>query len=138
MTGKLPQGSLAWFDMVGDEIAKVAAHIGLPPGLRLSMIERYLDGAALENGFCQGLRIDVDDGALACRTGVGADETADVVIEVTGPAARTLNLLFSADPNYRRTLAEAVARGELRVSGDPGPLAPVLDMAHDAIVRRTI
>lgn len=138
MTGKLPQGSHAWFDMVGEEIVKAAAQVALPRGLRMSIIERYIDGAEFENGFCQGLRVDVDDGALACRTGVGADETADVVIEVTRPTARRLNLLFSADPIYRRTLAEAVARGELRVSGDLGTLAPILDMAHDGIVRRTI
>jgi hypothetical protein len=104
----------------------------------MSMIERYLDGAELENGLRQGLRIMVEDGALACRMGVGPDETADVVIEVTGRAARRLNLLFSADPAYRQTLAEAVGRAELMVSGDLGPLAPILDMAHDGIVRRTI
>lgn len=138
MTGKLSQGSLAWFDMVGDEIVKAAAQHGLPPDLHMSMIERYRDGAELENGLCQGLRIDVADGNLEYRTGVRADETAEIVIEVTGPAARRLNLLFSADPDYRRTLAEAVAQGELQVSGDPGPLAPILDMAHDGIVRRTI
>ncbi|MBW7972278.1 hypothetical protein [Bradyrhizobium sp. BR 10289] len=120
MTGKLPQGSLVWFDMVGDEIVKAAAQRGLPPSLCMSIIERYINGAKLENGFCQGLRVDVDDGALACRTGVGADETADVVIEVTGPTALRLNLLFSADPIYRRTLAEAVDRGELRVTAIRG------------------
>ncbi|MBJ7402048.1 MAG: hypothetical protein JHD07_01565 [Bradyrhizobium sp.] len=138
MTGKLPQGSLAWFDMVGDEIVKAATQLGLPRGLRMSIIEQYIDGAQLENGLCQGLRVDVDDGAVACRTGVRADETADVVIEVTGPTARRLNLLFCADPIYRLTLAEAVARGQLRVNGDLGTLAPILDMAHDGIVRRTV
>jgi hypothetical protein len=32
MTEKLPQGSVAWFNMVGDEIVKAAAQVGLPPG----------------------------------------------------------------------------------------------------------
>jgi hypothetical protein len=138
VTEKLPQGTAAWFAMVGVEIVRVAAKVGLPPGLRLSVIERYFDGAALEKGVYQGLRIEVADGTLAYRTGVRADETADVVIEVTAQTARQLNLLLSADPAYRQTLSDAASRGDFRVSGDLGALGQVFNMAHDSIVRRTV
>jgi hypothetical protein len=138
VTEKLPQGTAAWFAMVGAEIVRVAAKVGLPPGLRLSVIERYVDGAVLEDGVHQGLRIEVADGTLAYRTGVRGGETADVVIEVTAQTARQLNLLLSADPAYRQTLSEAASRGDFRINGDLGALGHVFDMAHDSIVRRTI
>jgi hypothetical protein len=138
MTAKLLQGSIAWFDMVGAEIVKAAGQLGLPRDLRMSLIERYVDGAELDDGLRQGLRIDVIDGVLACRTGVRADETTEVVIEVTAMAARQLNLLPSTDPAYRRRLDEAVSLGTLRVRGDLEPIARVFDMAHDRIVSRTL
>jgi hypothetical protein len=138
MSDQSPQGTIAWFDLVGAEIVKAAARIGLPRNLRLSVIERYVDGVALHDGLYQGLRIDVADGALICRAGVRPEENADVVIEVTTLAARRLNLLPSSDPEFHRALADAVAQGELRINGDLGPLEPVFDLAHDDIVRRTI
>jgi hypothetical protein len=64
MSGKLQQGSLAWFDMVGDEIIKASRQPELPTGLRMLMIERYVDGAELEDGLRQGSRIDVMTGRL--------------------------------------------------------------------------
>jgi len=137
MTGKLPQGTLPWFDMVGSEIVKAAKRVGLPPDFSLSVIERYTDGAELGDGLRQGLRIDVADSALTYRVGVFWEERADVMIEVTSLTARQLNLLFGDDPDYRRTLEEVVAQGAMRVTGDLGPLGPVFDSAHDGIVIRT-
>lgn len=138
MTEQLLHGTVAWFDMVGAEIVKAAAQFELPRDLRFSVIERYVDGADLGDGLCQGLRISVADGRVVCRTGARADETADVVIEVTAVVARELNLLFGADPAHRQALNDAIASGELRTSGDLGSLGPVFDMAHDRIVERTI
>ena len=53
--------------MVGAEIAKAASQLGLPPELRLSVIERYVDGAELDDGLFQGLRIDAISGACVGR-----------------------------------------------------------------------
>lgn len=138
MTKQLLHGSAAWFDMVGAEIVKAAVQFELPRDLRFSVIERYVDGADLGDGLYQGLRISVADGAVVCRTGVRADETADVVIEVTAVVARQLNSLFGADPGYPRALTDAVASAELRKSGDLRPIGPIFDMAHDRIVERAI
>lgn len=137
MIKRLPQGSVVWFEMVGAEIVKAAAQIGLPCHLRLSVIERYVDGAEIGGGFRQGLRIDVADGKIAIRTGVPDDDVADVVIEVTAKTARRLNLLRSKEAAYLDALEAATARGNIRINGDLGPLESVFQRAHDRIVERT-
>lgn len=138
MTQKLPQGTAAWFDMVGNELVRAAAEVKLPPDLRLSVLERYTDGAEIEAGVRQGLRIDVADAAIVPRTGVYDDEVADVMIEVTAGLARRLNLLLSSDPSYADTLETATAMGDLRVSGALGPIEHVFRLAHDRIVKGTV
>lgn len=137
MTDPLVQGTASWFAMVGAEIRAAATQVGLPGDLRISVVERYVDGVELEGGLQQGLRIDVMDGVLAFRSGVSPGETADVVIDVTAGTARQLNLLFSDDPGYEQAVAEAVACGAMTVSGDLGALGPVFAFVHDRIVAQT-
>lgn len=140
MTGALVQGTAPWFAMVGVAITQAAARVGIPPDLNLSFLERYVDGAMLDgpdSALHQGLRIDVVRGSLAFRSGVLADETAEVVIEVTVDTARRLNLLYSADPAYAQAAAKAIKDGSLRIHGDPGALRPVFALAHDRIVAQT-
>jgi hypothetical protein len=137
MTEPLAQGTAPWFAMAGAAIVEAAAQVGISPHLHLSVLERYVDGTMLGDGFRQGLRIDVGGGSLAFRSGVLPDETADVMIEVMAATARRLNLLFSADPAYEQTAAQAAKDGHLRVRGDLGALGPVFAYAHDRIVEHT-
>jgi hypothetical protein len=60
------------------------------------------------------------------------------MIEITAAAARTLNNLRSADPNYTAALEDFLRTGAMRVKGDPSRMGRWLDTVHDPIVNRTI
>lgn len=138
---RLAPGTRAWFEMVGRVVCDTAGSVGLPADLDLSMVERYSDGAPLPDGpehLVQGIRIDVVAGRASFRVGVGAHETADVTVVVTADGARRLNGLVVGDPAHAATREALLRSGELRVEGDPSPLAAVLAGAHDPIVHRTL
>ena len=118
----LCQGSMAWFEMVGVLMCKAAARSGLSPNHNLSLVERYTDGVALSDDLIQGLRFDIIDGRPSFRAGARIGERADITIEVTAGAARTLNTLYRADPNYVAALKQFLGTGEMRIDGDPAPL----------------
>ncbi len=134
---KLPQGTTAWFEMVGKLMSDAAAQSGLPPDLDVSLVERYTDGAELRDGLVQGIRFDVRGGKPSYRIGSGPHERGDVTIEITAAAARELNSLRSTDPNYRAARDRVLSTGEMRVDGDPSRLGGWLDAVHDVIVDRT-
>jgi len=130
-------GSAAWFGMVGALMCEAAREAALPPGLHLSLVERFLDGAALPGGQVAGLRFDIRDGRPAFRIGVGPDETGDIMIEVTAAASRTLNTLYGADPRFAAEFTRLQKAGALRIAGDLGQLGSWFDAVHDRIVART-
>jgi hypothetical protein len=100
---KVPQGTTAWFEMVGTLMSQAAWEAGLPPELDVSLVERYTDGVELSEGLVQGIRFDIDRGKPSFRVGVGQDDRADITVEITAAAARKLSTLFSADPIYHLT-----------------------------------
>uniref|UniRef100_B0T5L2 SCP2 domain-containing protein n=1 Tax=Caulobacter sp. (strain K31) TaxID=366602 RepID=B0T5L2_CAUSK len=137
MGAKLRQGTTAWFEMVGTLMSEVAARSGLSPDLNVSLVERYTDGIELSDGLVQGIRFDILGGKPSFRVGARRDERADVTVEITAAAARALNALLSADPNYPAARDNFLSTGEMRVDGDPSRLGGWLDAVHDPIVART-
>lgn len=131
------QGTAAWFAMVGTLMVEAAAHLGLPEDLSVSLLERYTDGTELSPGYVQGIRFDVVAGAASFRAGVHAAEGAEIEVEVTSSAARQLNDTRSDDPAYVALRDRLEQAGELRLRGDPTPLAELLGVVHDPIVDRT-
>lgn len=138
MDAKVCQGTTAWFEMVGTLMSEAASQSGLSPELSLSLVERYTDGVELSEGLVQGLRFDILGGKPSFRVGARRDERADVMIEITAAAARELNTLRSADPNYTAALQGFLSTGEMRVEGDPLRMGGWLNAVHDPIVSRTI
>ena len=136
-TTRLPQGTVAWFEMVGTLMCEAASQSGLSPDLNVSLVERYADGEELYEGFVQGLRFDVVGGRPSFRVGAQHGEQADIMIEITAAAARALNNLYGADPNYSAALETFLSMGEMRVDGDPAQMGGWLGAVHDAIVDRT-
>ena len=130
-------GSAEWFRMVGALMCEAAREATLPPSLHVSLVERFLDGAALPGGQVAGLRFDIVDGRPAFRIGVGPDETGDITIEVTAAASRTLNTLYGADPRFGAEVTRLQKAGALRIAGDLGLLGSWFDAVHDRIVART-
>ncbi len=137
MDAKLRQGTTAWFEMVGTLMSEAASQSGLPPELNLSLVERYTDGVELLAGLVQGIRFDILEGRPSFRVGARRDERADVTIEITAAAARALNTLHGADPDYLAARDKFLSTGEMRVDGDPSQLGGWLDAVHDPIVDRT-
>jgi hypothetical protein len=76
------------------------------------IVERYTDGVELFEGLVQGLRFDILKGKPAFRVGVRQDERADITIKITAAAARELNSLYNADPNYHTGRAKFLSTGE--------------------------
>ncbi len=134
---KVRQGTTAWFEMAGTLMSEAASRAGLSPELNVSLLERYTDGIELSDGLVQGLRFDITGGKPSFRVGVRQDERADVVVELPAAAARRLNTLRSADPQYQTARDHFVSEGEMRVDGDPGRLGRWLAAVHDPIVDRT-
>ena len=132
---KIPQGTPAWFEMVGTVMRDAAERAGLARGHTVSLVERYIDGVELGDGLVQGLRFAIVDGTPSYRVGVRPDERGDITVEVTSAAARELNRLrgdaaVAARETYLRT-------GELREDGDLSRLGTWFAGTHDPIVDRT-
>jgi hypothetical protein len=134
---RLHQGSVAWFEMVGTLMCEAASQSGLSPNLNVSLVERYTDGVELSEGLVQGLRFDIVGGRPSFRVGAQHGERADITIEITAAAARTLNILYSANPNYSAALETFLSIDEMRVDGDPAQMGGWLRAVHDPIVDRT-
>ncbi|PWC37679.1 hypothetical protein [Azospirillum sp. TSO35-2] len=134
---KLRQGTTAWFEMVGTMMTEAAARANLPADLNVSLVERYTDGVELFKDLIQGIRFDIVGGEPSFRIGARRDERADVTIEVTAAAARTLNALASADPSYQTARERFLGTGDLRVTGEVARLGDWLETVHDPIVDRT-
>jgi hypothetical protein len=134
---KIRQGTAAWFDMVGKAMCDAALEAKLAYDLNLTLVERYADGTELADGLIQGLRFDIIDGQPSFRSGVRRDERGDITIQITAAAARELNLLRNADPEYRKSLERVLKTGEMKVDGDPSRLGSWLNAVHDPIVDRT-
>nr|WP_313427318.1 hypothetical protein [Brevundimonas diminuta] len=135
---KLKHGEPDWFAMVGALMSEAALAADLAPDTTLSILERYSDGDAIGDGRVQGIRFDLANGWPIFRVGVGADETADIVIELTKAAARTLNRLKSDDPVYAAEQARLLASGEMTVAGDLSAVVGWMAGVHDPIVERTL
>jgi hypothetical protein len=135
---KIRQGTTAWFEMVGTLMSDAALRSGLSPRLNLSLVELYTDGVELSDGHVQGLRFDILSGKPSFRVGARHGERADITIELTAAAARELNSLYSADPDYHAALDRFLRTGEIRVDGDPSQMGDLLKAVHDPIVARTI
>ncbi|NII53908.1 hypothetical protein [Luteibacter sp. SG786] len=135
---KLRHGTEAWFEMVGNLMCEAALRGGLAPDTNVSLVERYTDGATLSEGLVQGLRFDIVDGVPSFRAGARPDERGDITIEITTAAAKSLNLLLSADPAYGAAADRFMQSGAMRVHGDLSRLGAWLQYVHDPIVARTI
>lgn len=136
-SGKLPQGSPAWFDMLGTLMCEAALRAGLAPDENWSLVERYTDGTTLPNGRVQGIRFDIVNGLPSYRIGVHTDEHADVVIEVSAAVARELNLLYTDDPAYGAALDRAKQTGQISMEGDLSRIPDWFTAIHDPLVDRT-
>jgi hypothetical protein len=134
---KVRHGTTAWFEMVGTLMSEAASRSGLSPDINLSLVERYTDGVELSKGLVQGLRFDILGGRPSFRVGARYGERADLTIEITAAAARELNNLYSADPNYHAARDKFLSTGEMQVDGDPSQMGGWLNAVHDPIVDRT-
>ncbi|SFO33369.1 hypothetical protein [Sphingomonas sp. OK281] len=136
-TEKLLQGTTEWFEMVGDLLVAAASRAHLPRDMNLSLVERYTDGAELADGSRQGIRLDIRNGVMTFRVGVRENEQADIINNLTTAAARTLNLLYSDDPDFAKARDQLLTTGEMRISGDLAQFGAWFDATHDPIVDRT-
>ncbi|MET3762072.1 hypothetical protein [Sphingomonas sp. UYEF23] len=134
---KITQGSLEWFHMIGGILAHAARSANLPTDINLTFVERYTDGAEIDDGLVQGIRLDFRKGEPSYRVGVGRAERGDVTVEVTSHAARILNLHLSGDPTYKALLNRYQADGDRKAEGDLSRLGDWLNETHDPIVLRT-
>lgn len=134
---KLAHGSAAWFAMVGELMCEAARDAALPSGFDASLVERFIGGAALPGRQVEGMRFDILGGRPTFRIGVGAQETADVTIEVTAQVSRALNTLLGEDPRFAAEFTHAIEAGELRIVGDLERLGAWFGAVHDRIVART-
>lgn len=134
---KIAHGTTAWFGMVGSLMVEAAVKAKLPPGLQVSLVERYTDGIDMGEGLVQGLRFDIIGGQPSFRLGARRDERGDITIEVTAAGSRTLNALRGDTPYFHAALAELQASGELKVDGDFSQLGSWFGAVHDLIVDRT-
>jgi hypothetical protein len=132
VAARVEHASPAWFEMVGKQMVEAALDAGLGADVNVSLLERFTDDADL------GLRFEIVGGVPSFRAGVGADETADIVIHVTTAASRRLNTVYEGDPAYRVAFDEALQHGALRIEGDVGKLGAWFAGVHDAIVERTV
>jgi hypothetical protein len=129
------QGTPAWFEMVGHVMSEAVKKAMLQPGQNVSLVERYTDGEALEDGLVQGFRFDIIGGKPSYRVGVRPEERGDITIEVSSKVARELNHMTAA--------ASAIAReaylktGEMRQDGDPSILGDWFGQVHRSILART-
>lgn len=135
---KLRHGTTAWFEMVGTLMCEAALQGGVGPVTNVSLVERYTDGATLSDGLVQGLRFEIVDGVPSFRAGARPDERGDITIEITTAAAKSLNVLLSADPAYGTAADRFIKSGAMRVDGDFSMLGDWLKSVHDPIVARTI
>jgi len=134
---RIPLGTTAWFDMVGAVMVDAARRAALPADFNISLLERYTDGVDTGAGLAAGLRFDVVNGTPSFRTGVGRDEQADIMMDVTLAASRELNTLPGADPRFTAALARLQSSGQLKIHGDLGGLGHWFAAVHDRIVDRT-
>lgn len=129
------QGSREWFEMLGTLMVEAAGLVPLPD--RVTFLERYRDGTDLGESRVQGICFDVADGRATYRVGVRPDDRADIEVSVTREAARSLNLMLSTDAGHDAARARYAESGELTLVGDSSPLAALLALLHDPVVRRT-
>ncbi|MEX1827492.1 hypothetical protein [Luteibacter sp. CQ10] len=119
-------------------MCEAALRGGVAPDTNVSLVERYMDGVTLSEGLVQGLRFEIVDGVPSFRAGARPDERGDITIEITTAAAKSLNLLLSADPAYATAADHFMRSGDMRVDGDPSTLGTWLKYVHDPIVARTV
>jgi hypothetical protein len=134
---KVSNGTAAWFDMAGSLMCKAASQAALSPEMKLSLVERYTDGIELSDGVVQGLRFDIVGGKPSFRVGARPTEVADITVEISAKASRTLNSLYSADPEFGLAFARFQKSGELRIDGDFARLGSWFNPVHDQIVEST-
>jgi hypothetical protein len=137
MSAGLLHGSAEWFAMAGALMVDAATRARLPPDCNVSLVERYTDGVAGSDGLVQGLRFEIVDGMPSLRIGVGPEETADIVVEVTAAASRELNALYADDPRYAAAADRLRREGQMRIHGDLARLGDWFPAVHDPIVEHT-
>lgn len=137
MSARPPHGSAAWFAMAGSLMVEAALQARLPTHVNVSLLERYIEGVALSDGLAQGLRFEIVQGKPSFRVGASANETADILIEVTAAASRELNSLYADDPRYAAAAYRLRREGEMRVHGDLTRLGAWFQAVHDQIVENT-
>lgn len=135
---KVPHGTTAWFEMLGDVMCQAASQAGLSPNLNVTVVEHYTDGVELSDGLVEGFRFYIIDGKPSFKVGARPEERGDITLDVTRAASRELNMLHSDDPKYPVALQRLVSTGEMRVDGDPSQLGDWLGAVHDTVVDRTI
>lgn len=134
---RILHGTPEWFNMVGAVMMDAARQAELRPGLSVSLVERYTDGAELGPGLFQGLRFEIAGGKPRFRLGVQPDERGDITVEVTKAASYALNTLRGDDPLFHVAFAAVQANGELKVDGDLAQLGTWFSVVHDRIVAKT-
>jgi hypothetical protein len=137
VNARLPHGSAAWFDMVGNLMCEAAMRADLPADFDVSLVERYTDGEQLQDGLTQGLRFEIQGGKPLFRVGALPEECADITVEVTAAASRELNSLHAADPRFKRALTRLQGSGDMKIGGDFGRLGEWFTQVHDLIVDHT-
>lgn len=135
---KVPHGTVAWFEMLGEVMCEAASKANLSPDMNISVVEHYTDGAELGDGLFEGFRLDIINGKPVFRVGVRPDERGDITLDVTRAASRKLNTLHSSDLEYQPTVGKYLSSGEFRIDGDPSRLGDWLGPVHDVVVDRTI
>ncbi len=135
---KVPHGTRAWFEMLGEEMCHAAEEAELPSDMNVTAVEHFTDGDDMGDGLRAGFRLDIVAGKPKWRVGALPGERADITMHVTRAASRELNTLHGDDPRYGPAARKYMENGDFRVEGDPSRLGAWLSSVHDAVVDRTL
>ena len=139
MSEKIAYLTPPWFKVLEEE-AQAAVDTAAIEGAKFSLLERFADAPEAfrpSPDLLAGFRIDVADGRATVRAGAAADETADLVIELSWEGANQLARTPSGPP-MDGLMAEFVEAGSMNASGSLDDFPADINTIHDAVLARTV
>jgi hypothetical protein len=130
-------GTLAWFDVVNEEMAEGLKRNPPADEFSVSFLERYHGGPGQSAGPLHGFRLCINGRNITFKVGVEPADTADVMIDADFEAVRVLASLLEGDPRYPAAIAEFTQSGKFKITGSPASLGDWTAGVHDRVTART-
>jgi len=139
MSEKIAYLTPPWFKVLEEEV-QAAVDTAAIEGARFSLLERFADAPEAfmpSSDLLAGFRIDVADGRATVRPGAAANETADLVLELSWKGANQLARTPSGTP-MDGLMGEFVQAGSMDVEGSLDDFPADINTIHDAVMARTL